>query len=96
MDLRMSIHDAELNDIYIDKQEKLWRVIAICREPTVTVEEVVGQAPQPAPAYMNAAAQANVAYAPRPIELIRTRQTGGVSGAMWEGFKRIWRKEAPE
>lgn len=89
----MSVHDAEPGDIYIDKQEKLWRVVGICREPTVTVEEVVGQAPRPPSEYMNQAAQANVGvYAPRPIELIRTRQSGGVGGFMWEGFKRIWRK----
>ncbi len=34
------MHGAELNDLYADEEGKLWRVIAICGEPTVTVAEV--------------------------------------------------------
>lgn len=36
----MSVHDAQPGDIYADAQGKLWRVISVCAEPTVTVEEV--------------------------------------------------------
>lgn len=41
----MSVHDAELGDIYVDGAGKLWRVIAICGEPTVRVQEVESLAP---------------------------------------------------
>ncbi len=38
----MSVHDAEPGDIYVDKDGKLWRVVGVCKDPTVTVEEVEG------------------------------------------------------
>jgi hypothetical protein len=42
----MSVHDAELGDIYVDDDGKLWRVIAICGEPTVHVQEVETVTPE--------------------------------------------------
>jgi hypothetical protein len=90
----MSVHDAEPGDIYVDNQGKLWRVVWKLDQPSVGVEEVEGRAPMPQSAYANQAAQAQAYQAPRPVELIRAQQSGGVSGCMWEGFKRIWRKEA--
>ena len=42
----MSVHDAEPNDVYIDAQGKLWRVIAVCGEPTVHVQEIETQQPE--------------------------------------------------
>lgn len=41
-----NIRDAELDDIYIDGDGKLWRVIAICGEPTVHVQEIESKSPQ--------------------------------------------------
>lgn len=29
------VHDAEPNDIYIDEKGNVWRVTAVCNEPTV-------------------------------------------------------------
>jgi len=39
----MSVYDAVPGDLYADAQGKLWRVISVCPEPTVTVEEVEPQ-----------------------------------------------------
>jgi hypothetical protein len=41
----MSVHDAQLDDLYIDAAGKLWRVIALCGEPTVHVQEVETMTP---------------------------------------------------
>ncbi len=65
------IHDAKPNDIYVDADGKLWRVLGVCGEPTVLVEEIEKQQP----------------YEP-------VQKHGGISGWMWEGFKRIYRHEA--
>lgn len=67
----MSVHDAQPGDVYVDEAGKLWRVIAICGEPTVNVQEVETTTPE------------------NPV-----RRSGGVSGLMWSGFKRIHRPPA--
>ncbi len=67
----MSVHSADLNDLYADADGKLWRVIALCGEPTVTVQEIESATPE------------------SPV-----RQMGGVSGAMWLGFKKLGPVEA--
>lgn len=86
----MSVHDAELGDIYVDEQGKLWRVIALTREPVVEVEEVEGRAYNPqSHAY---AQQLSCVPSSAEVPIIRDRKSGGVSGFMWKGFKRIWRK----
>lgn len=36
----MSVHDAKPGDIYVDGTGKLWRCMATCDEPTVTMQEV--------------------------------------------------------
>ncbi len=36
----MSIHDAQPSDVYADQDGKLWRVVSICGEPTVCVQEI--------------------------------------------------------
>lgn len=41
----MSVHDAKLNDVYVDDAGKLWRVIALCGEPTVHVQEIESRTP---------------------------------------------------
>lgn len=90
----MSVHDAEPMDIYADAQGKLWRCVGICREPTVIFEEVEGHTPDPVPAYlMNQSALTNANATPPRVPIIKDRQSGGVTGIMWEGFKRIWRVE---
>lgn len=89
----MSVHDAEPSDIYTDKYGKLWRCIGICREPTVTFEEVEGRTI--APSQSNQMAQGTLAsYAPSAPPIIRDRKNGGVGGLMWDGWTRIWRKPA--
>ena len=93
----MSVHDAEPGDIYADEQGKLWRITSICREPTVTAEEVephghstdrttlvgVGIGP---------VAGGGLAMLPINGTYLRSRQSGGTGGAMWKGWNRIWRK----
>jgi len=64
----MSVHDAELGDVYVDDAGKLWRVVGICGEPTVIAQEVETLTPE------------------SPV-----KKSGGVSGFMWNGFKRIHR-----
>ena len=86
----MSVHDAEPGDIYVDALGKLWRVIAICRDPTVTVEEVEGHVPSPVN-YGGVVGQ--IGMASSSPQIVKARQSGGVGGLMWHGFKRIWRKE---
>lgn len=70
----MSVHDAELGDIYVDHNGKLWRVTMTCAEPTVQVEEV--ERPDQTRSAM--------------------KRSGGVSGGMWMGWKRIHRPEKPK
>ena len=69
---KMSVHDAEPNDVYVDEDGKLWRVLGTCGEPTVIVQEVEPLAPD------------------SPVKL-----SGGVSGLMWRGWKRIHRQPKP-
>jgi hypothetical protein len=69
----MSVHDAQPNDLYVDAGGKLWRVVGVCSEPTVIVQEVEATTPE------------------SPV-----KQSGGVSGLMWSGFKRIHRPPAPK
>lgn len=69
----MSVHDAEPNDLYVDAEGKLWRVVGVCGEPTVIVQEV----------------ESNSTGGP-------LKRSGGVSGLMWHGFKRIHRPDKPK
>ena len=66
----MSVRDAEVGDIYVERDGKLWRVIATCAEPTVHMEEVESSV-------MNGQ---------------KCRKLGGISGAMWNGMERVYRK----
>lgn len=90
----MSVHDAEPWDVYVDSAGKLWRCVGICREPTVIFEEVEGRTPEPRNewALSQAAAMANVNCTPAPTPIIKDRKAGGVTGLMWQGWKRIYRK----
>lgn len=63
----MSVHDADLDDLYVNEAGHAYRVVATCDEPTVHMESLEG----------------------------KTRIAGGVSGYMWHGFKRVWRKPKP-
>lgn len=36
----MSVRDAEPGDVYVDARGKLWRVVGVCHEPSVTVQEI--------------------------------------------------------
>lgn len=90
----MSMQDAELFDVYVDDSGKLWRVIAVCRDPTVTVEEVEpsGHSSDPGPYYRDSMIGVGVSTLTVPGTFIRKRMDGSVGGAMWNGFKRIFRK----
>lgn len=74
----MSVHDAAPEDIYTDDHGKLWRVISICHEPTVEVEEVEGTLSDPGGL--------------NRVRIVKIRRSGGTSGLMWSGWKRIWRR----
>jgi hypothetical protein len=66
------MNDAQVGDIYVDKNGKLWRVIETCSEPTVNMQEIEHEHGFPP-----------------------NRQRGGISGLMWNGFKRIYRHQQP-
>lgn len=89
----MSVNDAEPMDIYVDSQGKLWRCVGVCRDPTVIFEEVEGHTPEPVNNW--AAAQGmgivNANCTPQRTPIIKDRKSGGVSGCMWNGWKRIFR-----
>jgi len=89
----MSTHDAEQSDIYVDENGKLWRCIMTCNEPTVTFEAVEGYLPVPQAAINQMMAAQNVPMYPPQPALIHPRKSGGVSGAMWNGWKRVYRPE---
>lgn len=72
------VHKAKPNDVFVDVDGKLWRVISICGEPTVSMREIE----------CTEQIRAGKTFYP-PVE-----KRGGISGQMWEGFKRIY--EQPE
>jgi streptogramin lyase len=74
----MDIRDAKSGDVFVDKDGKLWRVTGVWLEPTVEAVEIEPKALSSMPGC-------------RPLR--GKTQFGGVSGAMWSGFKRIWRKD---
>lgn len=80
------IHKAEPGDIYADPNGTLWRVVATCHEPTVCVEAVE---PHGVIGKMKPGELYNVNDEANSFEFIRERMSGGVSGFMWHGFKRI-------
>ena len=91
-----SVSDAEPLDVYVDKQGKLWRVVGVCKEPTVIMEEVEGTLFDPNARYPLTAAQGCVVLpnlASGAASITRARKSGGVGGYMWDGFKRIFRPE---
>lgn len=84
----------ELSDIWVDDNGKLWRCIATQAEPTVTFEEVEGRVPQAnfqqqqqALQYGQQNSQLNAYISP----IIKDRKTGGVSAAMWDKWRCIFR-----
>lgn len=90
----MSVHDAEPGDIYTDESGKLWRIIAVCRDPTVDAEEVEGtlydpNAP-PAIHWQGQVSSVQSVVLPR-ASINKRRVSGGVGGLMWNGWQRIWR-----
>lgn len=90
----MSVHDAEPGDVYADKQGKLWRVMGVCHEPTVTVEEVEGRlSPSPYDGLGGVQIGHIVGGGTVSPSIVKARMSGGTAGQMWEGFKRIWRKD---
>jgi hypothetical protein len=85
----MSVHDAEPGDIYADKDGKLWRVVGVVRDPSVTVEEVEGSLCDPN--NRNGIVSTRSEGPPRVASIEKRRQFGGVGGQMWNGFTRIFR-----
>lgn len=92
----MSVNDAEPGDIYADHNGKLWRIIAITHQPTITAEEVEGTLHDPnAPLPPNVGA-GGIFWAggmtPRAT-IQKARRTGGIGGLMWSDWTRIWRNK---
>lgn len=90
----MSVHDAEPGDIYTDASGKLWRIVAICHQPTVDAEEVEGTLFDPNAPQVPAAAAGVVGtqFGFVRATINKRRLSGGTSGLMWNGWQRIWRK----
>lgn len=87
----MSVHDAEPNDVYVDGSGKLWRVVWTCHEPTVGVEAVEPSGYLPGPdGAIDAATGSSLTGS-----FIREKRSGGVSGQMWQNFRRVWRRDDP-
>lgn len=86
------MRDAQILDIYVDENGALWRCIATCPEPTVTFEVVEGRTLPPPSLNQMGMAQQNT-YSPPAPAIIKDRKNGGVSGAMWNGWKRIYRPD---
>lgn len=85
------MNEARPGDLYLDERGKLWRVIAYSATPTVTVEEVEPE-PQSNPALLQQFQ--GLQQFPKTLPLPpRNRLSGGISGAMWDGWKRIFQKE---
>lgn len=89
----MSVSESNPGDLYMDENGKLWRVIGVLREPSITMEEVEPE-PQPNPAYQMGGQTGT--YQPQPTLPLpyRNKKEGGVSGYMWNGFKRIYKNES--
>ncbi len=94
------VNEAEPGDIYVDTAGKLWRIKSVYREPTVEAEEVEGTLfdpdtpiPQGSVHLMQAQAPLqNAQWRPR-ARIDKQKKSGGAHGAMWQGWKRIWRSE---
>ncbi len=80
------IHKAKPGDLFMDKYNKLWRVISVCAEPSICMEEV-----EPDPQSRGPGVMPSMGL----FGNYRTRKDGGISGLMWEGFKRIFSPDAP-
>jgi hypothetical protein len=67
----MSVHDARPGDVYVDSNGKLWRVVWVCDQPTLSMK----------------------AIEPESCASVSERKAeGAITGLMWNGFKRIYRK----
>lgn len=87
-----TVHDATLDDIYVDRMGTLWRCVMTCHEPTVTFEAVEGYVPTTGGGFQGAAQ--GMPYVPSTPQIVKPQQRGAVTGAMFDGWKRIWRKDA--
>jgi hypothetical protein len=68
----MSVHEAEPGDVYVDGQGELWKIVGICREPTVIADRLTTAFEREGGAGIG-----------------QQRQSGGVSGLMWNGFRKL-------
>lgn len=71
------VHQASPGDVYVDKYNKLWRVVSTCHEPTVCMEEVEPEICGGLGVMQFSGLRS------------KAQKTGGMTGAMWEGFRRI-------
>lgn len=94
----VTINDAEPGDIYTDATGKLWRIISVCREPTVEAEEVEGTLydPNVPRTTLLEAGQGIVQQAYNPMiaraSINKVRQAKPTGHPWWQGWTRIWRK----
>lgn len=94
----MSVHGAEPGDIYADANGKLWRILFVVHEPTVTAEEIEGtlfdpNATTPPTAAQGLGQSIYQGLPPQRARIEKRKQIGAVGGLMWNGWKRIWRKD---
>lgn len=92
----MSVHDAVPGDVYADEQGKLWRIVAVCHEPTVTAEEVEGTLHDPAvpmQLFVGAGVAQGGQHGMPRAQIVKARRTGATGGLIWSGWKRIWRND---
>jgi hypothetical protein len=96
----MSVEDAEPDDIYVDANDKLWRIVSVYHEPTVEAEEVEGTLNDPnVPSMLlhqgAAAAGINIQGIVRRVTLDKRRQKAFTSAGVWFGWRRIFRRAVP-
>lgn len=75
------VRDAQVGDVYVDQHGKLYQVTKTWREPTVSMKRYLVSRDDAA--YLGSDESPD-----NPGEQI---MHGGVSGLMWEGFRRIYR-----
>ncbi len=80
--------NASPGDIYLDARGKLWRVKYICREPTVTMEEVEGYIVDPS-SEQHYFAGAN-AFTPPRARIEKSERQNPLSSTTWNDFICIW------
>lgn len=90
----MTVDDAIPGDIYVDEKGVLWRCMATCNDPTATFEAVEGYTLGRANYNQLAGAQqTGLGGLEPPPTIHKDKKTGAVRSLMFQGWKRIFRKD---